>query len=323
MNTESYIVDEAHNGSRLDLFLSEVSSHSRSHIKKLVSHGYIYIKNAPAKKAGSIVNEGDTVRLEPEASYEKVRKEEKDDTSLFAKIIVLGETPDYVVIHKPAGLLVHPTDAGETVTLTAWLVSTYPDIAGVGENPIRPGIVHRLDKEASGVLVVARTNDMFQHLKQQFQSRTIEKEYTVLVYGAFEKNEDTIDFDIDRGKDGRMVSRPKMKDVTLNTVDDIQPGKESRTDFKVIKRIGRFSLLSVRIHSGRTHQIRVHMFACAHPVVGDTLYFNKNLLKKSETKLGRLFLHSTRLCFEDLSGDKQCFESPLPGELQSYLDSLV
>ncbi len=323
MNTESYIVDEAHNGSRLDLFLSEVSSYSRSHIKKLVEHGYIYIGDVQAKKAGAIVSQGKTIRLEPETSYEKVREEEKEDTSLYTKIKVLQETPDYIVVHKPAGLLVHPTEANETITLTAWLLQTYPDIAHVGENTVRPGIVHRLDKEASGVLVIARTNDMFHHLKQQFKSRSIEKEYSVLVYGTFEKDEDTIDFEIDRGKDGRMVSRPKMKEVTLNTVDDIQPGKEARTDFKVDKRFGRFSLLSVRIHSGRTHQIRVHMFACNHPVVGDTLYFNKNLLKKNETKLGRLFLHAKKLCFENLSGETHCFESPLPEELQHYLDSLA
>ncbi|HBB38313.1 MAG TPA: hypothetical protein DEP63_02685 [Candidatus Magasanikbacteria bacterium] len=322
-HTESYIVDAAHSGNRLDLFLSEVSSHSRSHIKKLVSHGYIHIEDTVAKKAGILINEGQTIRLEQEASYEHVREEEKVDTSLYAKIVVLGETSDYVVIHKPAGLLVHPTEAGEKVTLTAWLVQTYPDIEHVGENPVRPGIVHRLDKEASGTLVVAKTNAMFHHLKDQFKARSVEKQYTVLVYGTIEANEDTIDFPIDRGNDGRMVSRPRLKAVTLNTVDNIQPGKEARTDFKVIKRLGRFSLLSVRIHSGRTHQIRVHMYAYAHPVVGDTLYFNKKLLKKNDEHLGRLFLHAAKLCFQDLAGAMHCFESPLPEELQQYLDSLA
>ncbi|PIR76683.1 MAG: hypothetical protein COU32_00815 [Candidatus Magasanikbacteria bacterium CG10_big_fil_rev_8_21_14_0_10_42_10] len=322
MNTETYSVDAPHDGVRLDLFLSEVSSYSRSHIKKLITHKHISLNDTIASKAGAIVHTGNKIVLTQEESYQEVLDEEKEDTSLYTKIIVLAETPDYLVLHKPAGLLVHPTEAQETVTLTAWLVKTYPEIEHIGENSVRPGIVHRLDKEASGVLVVARTNNMFVHLKQQFKTRTVEKEYTVLVYGTFEVDEDTIDFSIDRGKDGHMVARPKMNSVTLHTVNDIQPGKSARTDFRVIKRLGRFTLLSVQIHSGRTHQIRVHMFAYDHPVVGDTLYKQKKNIKKSEVPLGRLFLHARRLCFQDLVGEKQCFESPLPTELQAYLDTI-
>ncbi len=236
------------------------------------------------------------------------------------KIIV--ETKDYLVLEKPSGILVHPTQAGEGGTLVEQLLSKYPEIKKVGDSPERPGIVHRLDKEASGLLVVARTQKMFKHLKKQFQERTTEKEYLVLVYGQLDKEEGLIDFDIDRGKEGKMVSRPKTNVLKVKNVNKIQPGKEAITEFWVEKKFVRFTLLRVRIHTGRTHQIRVHMFAYNHPVVGDSLYCNKKLIKKSEQILGRLFLHSTKLCFDDLSGDRQCFESLLPKELQTYLNNL-
>ncbi|MBI4426880.1 MAG: RNA pseudouridine synthase [Candidatus Magasanikbacteria bacterium] len=235
---------------------------------------------------------------------------------------IVGETADCVVVEKPAWVLVHPTEANEADTLVEFLTRKYSDIKNVGDNPKRPGIVHRLDKEASGLLVVARTQEMFEHLKKQFQDRTIDKEYLVLVYGKMERQHDVIDFAIDRGKDGRMVSRPKVDLLKLKSMRSVQPGKEALTEFTVEKEYGRFSLLRVKIHTGRTHQIRVHMFAYNHPVVGDNLYFNRKLVKKSESKLNRLFLHAAKLCFTDLAGERVCFESKLPEELEKYLKDI-
>lgn len=237
-------------------------------------------------------------------------------------IKIITDKPEYLVIEKLAGILVHPTQAGESNTITEWLIKKYPKIKNIGDSPERPGIVHRLDKEASGLLVIAKTQKMFEHLKKQFQTREIEKEYLVLVYGQMSKDEGIIDFEIDRGKDGRMVSRPKINKFKVDKVGKEQPGKEAITEFWVEKKFVRFSLLRVKIHTGRTHQIRVHMFAFTHPVVGDKLYLNRKLIKKSEQKLDRLFLHAIKLCFYDLAGEQQCFESDLPVELSDYLIKL-
>lgn len=227
-----------------------------------------------------------------------------------------------MVVEKPAGFLVHPTEAGEKDTFIDFVLKKYPDIKNIGDSPERPGIVHRLDKEASGLLVVAKNQKMFEHLKKQFQDRTIDKEYLVLVYGKMEREHGVIDFAIDRGKEGRMVSRPKVDLLKLKSIRSIQPGKDALTEFTVEKEYGRFSLLRVKIHTGRTHQIRVHMFAYNHPVVGDNLYFNRKLIKKHEPELNRIFLHATKLCFTDLEDKKQCFESKLPKKLEKYLNSL-
>jgi 23S rRNA pseudouridine1911/1915/1917 synthase len=238
------------------------------------------------------------------------------------QIKIIAETPDYLVLNKPAGILVHPTQANETDTLADWLKENYPKIKKVGDAPERPGIVHRLDREASGLLVVAKNQKMFDVLKKQFQEREIEKEYLVLVYEKILADEGEIDFEIDRGREGRMVSRPRIDKTLLKNVDKDQPGKESLTEFWVEKRYARFTLLRVRIHTGRMHQIRVHMFAYNHPVVGDQLYLNRKLIKKNEQKIDRLFLHSAKLCFNDLKGEKKCFESELPLELKEYLKKL-
>mgnify|MGYP001611486873 CR=1 FL=1 len=341
------------NDRRLDVFLSKKLKVNRSQAQKMIDQDLVSANKKLLKKAGSRVKEGDEIEIEhgtpaPEQSSvrgkalsvehlelvddEKKKKDLKIERLKDCKIV--GETTDYVVIEKSAGVLVHPTEAGETGTLVNWLLSKYPEIKKVGDpsssalgglrraSPSRPGIVHRLDREASGLLVVAKNQKMFECLKKQFQDRTVEKEYLVLVYGKMDRQHDTIDFTIDRGKDGKMVSRPKADLLKLKSLKSVQPGREALTEFTVEKEFGRFSFLRVKIHTGRTHQIRVHLFAYNHPVIGDNLYFNRNLIKKNETKLNRLFLHAAKLCFTDLAGEKQCFESKLPEELEGYLTRL-
>ncbi len=148
-------------------------------------------------------------------------------------IYIIAETDDYLVIDKPAGLLMHETTKEEEDTLAAWLIEKYPEINTVGEDPKRPGMVHRLDREASGVLVVAKTQPIFDHLKAQFQSRTIDKEYTVLVHGKIVNEYGIIDFPIDRGREGRMVSRPKTDPLKLKNISRLEEGREARTEFFV------------------------------------------------------------------------------------------
>jgi len=345
-----FIVDPSDQGKRLDVFLSEKMKISRSQVLKMIKGGLVSLDNKAPKKAGDMLREGSLIEAKigrvGENGLDKKEKINGDTIEINRKIKIVAETPDYVVVEKPAGMLVHPTEAGEANTLVDFLIEKYPEIKKVGdfEKPsavftkvatkhssafrrgkgvyLRPGIVHRLDKEASGLLVIARTQKMFDNLKKQFQDREIEKEYSVLVYGHIAKDHDLINFDIDRGAEGKMVSRPKIDLLKLKNVKKIQPGKESITEFWLEKELSRFSLLRVKIHTGRTHQIRVHMFAYGHPVVGDMLYFNKKLVKKTEQKLDRIFLHAQKLCFEDLAGEKVCFESKLPKELKKYLEGL-
>ena len=318
-------VKEKADGKRLDIFLSENFGESRSKIQKLIKTGGVLLNGAHMKKVGMRLKVDDKIELVEKKAVKvekKVIKKDQSEKKAEAKVKVIVETEDYLVVNKPSDLLTHPTQAEEEFSLASWILKNYPEIQGVGENEVRPGIVHRLDKDASGVMVVAKNQTMFEHLKKQFQSRSVEKEYIVLVHGVIENDEDTIDFDIDRGKDGRMVARPKTNKLSLRTVTKIQPGKESITGLFVEERFARYSLLKVKIHTGRTHQIRVHMLAYNHPVVGDNLYYNKKLNMERDRQLGRLFLHASKLCFEDLNKERVCFESKLPNKLNKLLKEL-
>ena len=195
------------------------------------------------------------------------------------KYELIDKTEDYIVINKPTGLLTHGAPHTRGPALTDALVEDFPEIATVGDDPGRPGIVHRLDRLVSGLLVVARTQESFYNLKRQFQKRSIIKKYTALVYGQIEKPEDDINFPIERSSKGhKMAAKPTTVKGEKNDA-----GREAITDFIVIKRFINFTLLEVRIKTGRTHQIRVHMAAYGHPLVGDELYGTKKTKVKNET----------------------------------------
>lgn len=232
----------------------------------------------------------------------------------------IAETEDYLVVNKPAGLLTHGAEHIPEESLADRLLRDYPGLDKVGEDPDRPGIVHRLDKQASGLLVVPKKFEFFESLKKQFQNRTVEKEYTALVHGQVSKDEDTINFPIKRSKKGnKMASLPatfkggKTKD-----------GRRAVTEFFVIKRFINFTLLKVKIKTGRTHQIRVHLSAYGHPVVGDELYGTKKT-KTKDKKLdpGRIFLVADKLSFVDQDGQKQTFSVGLPKELKALLETKI
>lgn len=228
--------------------------------------------------------------------------------------VIVATEKDFVIVNKPAGLLVHEADSspGE-ITLVDWLREKFPHIQNVGDDPtVRPGIVHRLDREASGLIVVALTQEMFDHVKEQFRARTIEKEYLTLVHGRVKNDWGEITLPIARQRGtGRMAARAK------GDGDDAR-AHDAHTEYYVAQRFGNTTLLRVRIHTGRTHQIRVHLFSLGAPVVGDTLYA-KRLLAKSFPPAPRLFLHAARLAFFDLSGTRREFFAALPVELATYL----
>lgn len=314
---KTFICTTEDRGKRLDIFLMEKIGIIRAESQKMIKKNLVLLNDKLPKKAGQFLKEGHKVQV----LVDSIEKEESFD---FAqdKIKILKETDDYIVIEKPPGLLVQQTEANEPNTLAAWILAKYKKIKNVGEDVKRPGIVHRLDKDASGVMVIAKTQPMFECLKEQFKNRTIDKEYNILVHGVVAKDHNVIDFEIDRGVDGRMASRPKIDLTKLKNAEKKLTGKEAFTEFWVVKRFTRFSLLNVKIHTGRTHQIRVHMLSYNHPVVGDSLYFNRKLNLKKDEELGRLFLHAKKLCFTNLAGARVCFESELPKGLNAFLEKL-
>lgn len=233
---------------------------------------------------------------------------------------IIADAKDYLVINKPAGLLVHGAPHIKEETLVNWLLQKYPEVGQVGEDLDRPGIMHRLDKDVSGLMVIAKNHASYESLKEQFKNRTITKEYTALVYGKVLKDEDEIDFPIKRSTKGY-----KMAAVPQNFSEENEDEKVRRaaTTFSVLKRFINFTLLKVIIKTGRTHQIRVHLHAYGYPIVGDGLYCNKqSKIKNKKYDLGRVFLTSTHLEFDDLSGSRQNFSIGLPENLTQFLTQI-
>lgn len=249
------------------------------------------------------------------------------------EIPIIFENDDYLVINKPAGLVVHGgPGVKDEILLTDWLKEKYPQIKGIGDDPLRPGIVHRLDKEVSGLMLITKNQKAFNYFKKQFVARKINKEYIALSHGKISKDEDVINFLIKRAKDGyKMAAIPsstkmineknKPSNRDLGILRAQEESKEAITEFSVLKRFVNYTLLKVKIKTGRTHQIRVHLFAYGHPLLGDPLYYTKKTKVKNEkVSLGRIFLAATSLSFKDSDGEKQSFTIDLPQELQAFLD---
>ncbi len=310
--THTFVISADDAGQRLDQFLTtQLPDLTRSQIQKFITKGAAQRNGQQATKHVKI-KEGDTVTINTalDITPPAVVKTIEDSTHLVPTI--LAETDDYIVIEKPSGLLVHPTDHDEPYTLMHWLVKKYPKVASVGESH-RAGIVHRLDKEVSGVMVLCKTQQMFLHLKAQFKNRKVKKKYMALVHGVIDEVEGDIDFPIARSaSQGKMAARPQS-----------QGGKDALTQYNVVKRFNHHTIVHAFPKTGRTHQIRVHFFALGFPIVGDPLYVQK---KFATDKIGkaatRIFLHSTELTFTDLDGEQQMFVSALPEELETTLNTL-
>ncbi|MFA6105470.1 MAG: RluA family pseudouridine synthase [Patescibacteria group bacterium] len=323
-NTTKFIISEQNSEQRLDIFLLEKLKISRSKVQKLVEDGLITLNGKIPKKSGNTLKSGNIIIVEnteqPKKTTVKKNTKKTTDAKIPAQLIpkIISENPDYIIIEKPSGLLTHPTMANEKISLSSWLSEKYPEIKKVGDDPqVRPGIVHRLDKEASGLMVIARTQKMFNHLKDQFKNRTIEKEYFALVHGRVARDWEILTFPIARSESGdRMAARPVIK-------GKVEGEKEAKTEFFVERKFVNFTLLKIILHTGRMHQIRVHFLAYNHPLVGDPLYFQKKRKRVWDDKLGRLFLHSAKLSFVDLHGERQTFESVLPKTLKNFLEELA
>ena len=283
-------------GMRLDHFLTEVlEGTSRSAIQKEIKKGAIQL-NGASTSVHHFLKVDDTVSWNQEEKLAKSSHIQEIPTHLVPEI--MAETDDWIVLNKPVGLMVHPSATSEEATLVDWLMEHYPSMSHVGEDPTRPGIVHRLDREVSGLLVVAKTQAMFEHLKHAFGQRTVKKEYLALVHGELSKDQDDIKLKIARStKGGRMAARPVGEE-----------GKAAWTHYRVQERFIGATLVDVEILSGRTHQIRAHFHGIGHPVIGDPLYKRRETDRR--VKPPRLMLQSIALAFPDRDGTERSFTLP-------------
>lgn len=291
-------------GDRLDTFLQAHAAdaeRSRSEWHRLIARGAVEL-NGQSAKPGQRVNAGDRIAIAATAHPGQLAPE--DDVPFE---VVYADSA-MIVVNKPAGVVVHPAPGNERGTLVNGLLARFPELRGDDPDELRPGIVHRIDKDTSGLLVVGRTLAATADLQQQMQQRTTEKRYTVLVRGNLDEDEGLIDRPIAR--DPRQRQRMAVR----------QLGRESQTHFWVRERFGEFTLLEVLLLTGRTHQIRVHFASIGHPVAGDDTY---GPTRHPLPWLARQFLHA---CFLRLrspaDGAERTFTAPLPADLEHALDRL-
>jgi len=293
-------------GRRLDLFLAErVPELSRTRIQELIREGNVHVDGNIAKVSHRVAA-GETVEIEilprpaPEALPEDLPLE------------LLYVDDDFVVVNKPAGMVVHAGAGHSRGTLVNALLHRLGNLSATG-GALRPGIVHRLDRETSGAMVVARNDRAHEHLSEQFRSRNVQKIYVALVHGKMPRDSGTITLPISRDprRRTRMTARANK-------------GRHARTDWRVIARLDRCTLVEAVLHTGRTHQIRAHFAAIGHAVVGDTLYGAPGILRvgaRNLPPLERNFLHAARIGFSHpSSGVWVEVRAPLPGELRVYFD---
>lgn len=297
-------------GVRLDKFLaSEVPNQSRSQIQRLIEEGRVSLPRVKTVKANTPVQEGDLVTLDVPAPAPA----SPDPEDL--PIEILFDDPDLVVVNKPPGMVVHPGAGHGTGTLVNALLHHVKDLSGIG-GEVRPGIVHRLDKGTSGVMVVAKNDAAHQELARQFHDREVEKEYVALVWGLVQQRK-RIDLPIGRDP----VHREKISTRARRA-------RTAVTRVTWARHLPGVSLLRVAIATGRTHQIRVHLSAIGHPIVGDALYggVHKHLRHdlRPVLRLTRPFLHAERLTFtHPRTSERLEFSAPLPDDLEGVLRDIV
>lgn len=298
---------------RLDVFLLEHlrAAQTRGDIQRAIRDGLVTVSNKRVVKPSTTVRTGHVITVRREA-WEQGRKKEvpSADASRLPTLRILHEDPSLLVLDKPAGVPVHEGVRKEP-TLADALLERYPGLRDIGEDATRPGIVHRLDKETSGVLLVARTQEMYEHLKNEFRHRRVHKEYLALVHGVVTESHGSIKLPITRSK----------RNPLRRTIAKRGEGKDAETAFRVLERFREHTLLVVTPRTGRMHQIRVHLTHLGFPIAGDPLYGRKSRYR-TPPGLGRQFLHAHAITVKLPSGKLRTFTSLLADDLAAALGKL-
>lgn len=298
---KEYIVSQEEKGKRLDTYIQSVDTDiTRTSAQRLIEDGNILVNGKNAKVSYKI-QENDKISVEiPEPKQIELKAQN-------IPIEIIYEDSDIIVVNKPKGMVVHPANGNPDGTLVNAIMAICKDsLSGIG-GEIRPGIVHRIDKDTSGLLIVAKNDNAHVKMSEQIKNHEVKKTYIALVRGVFKENEATIDMPI-----GRSTSDRKKMAVNKN-------GKNAITHIKVLKRFDKYTLLKVNIETGRTHQIRVHLSHIGYPIVGDYTYSNG----KNEFDVIGQCLHAQKLEFKHpITQKDMCLEAELPQYFKDILDKL-
>lgn len=298
---KEYIVSQEEKGKRLDTYISSVDTDiTRTSAQRLIEDGNILV-NGKNVKVSYKIQENDKISVEiPEPKQIELKAQD-------IPIEIVYEDSDIIVVNKPKGMVVHPANGNPDGTLVNAIMAICKDsLSGIG-GEIRPGIVHRIDKDTSGLLIVAKNDNSHVKMSEQIKNHEVKKTYIALVRGVFKENEATIDMPI-----GRSISDRKKMAVNKN-------GKNAITHIKVLKRFDKYTLLQVNIETGRTHQIRVHLSHIGYPIVGDYTYSNG----KNEFDVVGQCLHAQKLEFKHpITQKDMCLEAELPQYFKDILDKL-
>jgi 23S rRNA pseudouridine1911/1915/1917 synthase len=310
VSRQEFTADADAVGDRLDRYLTgQIPDCSRSQIQRLIEGGHVTHSRYKKVKANNDIREGDVIGVDMPAPEPSTTQAED------IPLDILFNDADVVVLNKPAGMVVHPAAGNATGTLVNALLHHIKDLSGIG-GEVRPGIVHRLDKGTSGVMVVAKNDDAHKELARQFHDREVEKEYVALTWGLVQQ----------RKRINAAIGRDPKNRVKMS----IRAGRARHAVTRVTwsRDLKGVTLIRVAIATGRTHQIRVHLNAIGHPIVGDALYGGVHRRVphplRAVTTLTRPFLHAERLAFtHPRTGERLEFTAPLPDDLESVLMALV
>ena len=298
---KQYIVKNEEKGKRLDAYIAgKVENITRTSAQRMIEEGNILV-NESKQKVSYKINEGDIISIEiVEAKPVELKAQE-------IPIDIIYEDKDIIVVNKPKGMVVHPANGNPDGTLVNAIMAICKDsLSGIG-GEIRPGIVHRLDKDTSGLLIVAKNDIAHVNMSEQIKNHEVKKTYIALVRGIVKENEATIDMPIDRSRNDR-------KKMAVS-----KDGRNAITHIKVLKRYEKYTLLEVNIETGRTHQIRVHLSHIGYPIIGDTTYSNG----KNEFGIVGQCLHAKSLEFKHpINAEKMFLEAPLPKYFEELIEKL-